>query len=213
MITISLTLNVSLDATDLAALDARLAALARGMARLTESAEAPQSHTEPTPSVDPVSPDPTADGLSLPKPQNALKRGRPTARPPKTPASPIAPVLPPVFPATANGEPQRREEREEKSNSVVSLASSAPLRLSESSDPPHPSKSIPFAEFDKLVRTEMKRLAMDGRLPGHKLWDSERRPPLPTLGAVILRYRADGLIGLAEMLGLQPPLSVTKEKQ
>jgi hypothetical protein len=210
MITISLTLNVQLDAADLAALDARLAALARGMARLTESAEAPQSRTEPTPSADlrAVS----ADSVNPdPKPQNALKRGKPTPRPPKTPAPGGTPVLPPVFPATINGEPQRREEREEKSNSAVSLASSAPLRLPESSDPPHLSNRLPFAEFDKLVRAEMKRLAMDGRLPGHKLWDSERKPPLPTLGAVILRYKADGLVGLAEMLGLEPPLSV-KEK-
>jgi hypothetical protein len=220
MITISLTLNVQLDATDLAALDARLAALARGMARLTESAAAPQSRTEPTPSAD-LRAD-SADSVNPdPKPQNALKRGKPTPRPPKTPAPGGTPVLPPVFPATTNGDstqqtptavqPQRREEREEKSNSAVSLASSAPLRLSESSDPPHPSNRLSFAEFDKLVRAEMKRLAMDDRLPGHKLWDSERKPPLPTLGAVILRYKADGLVGLAEMLGLEPPLSV-KEK-
>lgn len=96
---------------------------------------------------------------------------------------------------------------------MVSLASSAPGRLPDSGDPPHPSSRLPFAEFDRLVRKEMKRLAMDGRLPGHKLWDNERTQPLPTLAAVILRYRADGLVGLAEMLGFEPPLSVQKKEE
>ena len=50
------------------------------------------------------------------------------------------------------------------------------------------SKSIRFEEFDQLVRKEMKRLSKDGRLPGHKLWNDERKAPLPTLGAVMLRY-------------------------
>jgi len=53
----------------------------------------------------------------------------------------------------------------------------------------------------------MKRLAMDGRIPGAKLWDSERDPRLPTLGAVLHRYNTSSLHGLAEALGMEPPLT------
>jgi hypothetical protein len=206
MITISLTLNVSLDAADLAALDARLAALARGMARLTESAEAPQSHTEPTPSVDSANPDP--------KPQNALKRGKPTPRPPKMPAPGGTPVLPPVFPATANGDgtqqtptavqPQRREEREEEQKPDQSLGDLGAFAV----DAP---SRLPFVEFDKLVRSEMKRLSMDGRIPSYKLWDSERDRRLPSQAGLLYRYKVGGIGELAPVFGLEPPLSV-KEK-
>jgi len=203
MITISLTLNVSLDATDLAALDTRLAALARGMARLTESAEAPQSRTEPSPSADSA------------KPQNAPKQRKPTPRPPKTPAPGGTPVLPPVFPATANGdgtqqpptavEPQRREEREEEQKPDQSLGDLGAFAV----DAPG---RLPFAEFDKLVRSEMKRLSMDGRIPSCKLWDSERDRRLPSLAGLLYRYKVGGIGELAPVFGLEPPLSVTKEK-
>jgi type IV secretory pathway VirB10-like protein len=215
MITISLTLNVSLDAADLAALDARLAALARGMARLTESAEAPQSHTEPTPSADlrAVS----ADSVNPdPKPQNALKRGKPTPRPPKMAALGGTPVLPPVFPATTNGDgtqqtptavqPQRREEREEEQKPDESLGDLGAFAV----DAPG---RLPFAEFDELVRAEMKRLSMDGRIPSYKLWDSERDRRLPSLAGLLYRYKVGGIGELAPVFGLEPPLSVTKEKQ
>lgn len=68
------------------------------------------------------------------------------------------------------------------------------------------SKSIRFEEFDQLVRKEMKRLSMDGRLPGHKLWNDQRQAPLPTLGAVMLRYECKSLEDLAAKLGYQAPL-------
>lgn len=104
MITISLTLNVQLDATDLAALDARLAALARGVGRFTESTEPPQSRTEPTPSVDlRVASAPSANPVSPPTAQNAPRRRKLTPRPPKIPARERTGVLPPIFPATMNG--------------------------------------------------------------------------------------------------------------
>lgn len=198
MITISLTLNVQLDATDLAALDARLAALARGIGRFAESTEPPQSHTEPTPSVDlRAASAPSANRTSPPTAQNAPKQRKITPRPPKIPAPARTGVLPPVFSATANG----------NANGHAAIIEPMPAV-----GPATASHAIPFAEFDRLVRREMKRLAMDGRLPGHKLWDSERTPPLPTLSAVILRYRADGLVGLAEMLEMEPPLSVQKKE-
>lgn len=62
-------------------------------------------------------------------------------------------------------------------------------------------------ESDPLVRSEMKRLSMDGRMPNHKLWDSERNPALPTMAAIILRYKCKGLADLADLMGLEPPLS------
>lgn len=44
-------------------------------------------------------------------------------------------------------------------------------------------------------------------MPNAKLWDSERSPGLPTLAAVMLRYKVRTLIGLAGALGLEPPLT------
>lgn len=129
--------------------------------------------------------------------QNGPRRHEKPARPPKTPAHPVAPVLPPVFPATTNG----------NGNDHAGEPGDVPT---DANDPPHPSNRLPFAEFDKLVRAEMKRLSMDGRLPGHKLWNNERNPHLPTLAAVLLRYGVTTLSDLAPKFGLQPPLSVTK---
>lgn len=200
MIQINLTLSVSLDAGDLDALD-KLAAIGRGINLFAETTGATQSHTEPTPAVDlradsalSANPSPPATA------QNGPRRHEKPARPPKIPALHRTPVLPPVFPATTNG----------NGNDHAGEPGDAPA---DANDPPHPSNRLPFAEFDRLVRSEMKRLSMDGRLPGHKLWNSERNPQLPTMAAVLLRYQANGLAGLAEALGLEPPLSVQKREE
>ena len=210
MITISLTLNVQLDATDLVAFDARLAALARGIGRFAESTETPQRPAEEppgTPSVNLREPSAlSANPVSPPTAPSAPRRPQTKARPPKMPARERTPVLGAIPAATMNGDGIHRIDAIDKS--YPSHESPAPEVR-----PGAASYSIPFAEFDRLVRREMKRLAMDGRLPGHKLWDSERTPPLPTLGAVILRYQANGLVGLAETLGLEPPLSVQKKEE
>ena len=69
-------------------------------------------------------------------------------------------------------------------------------------------KRLPFEEFDKLVRSEMKRLApVPGTMPGHALWNEMRDPQLPTMGAVVSRYDCTDLKGLAAMLNLTPPIS------
>ena len=71
-----------------------------------------------------------------------------------------------------------------------------------------PKKRLPFEEFDKLVRSEMKRLApVPGTMPGHALWNEMRDPQLPTMGAVVSRYDCTDLKGLAAMLNLTPPIS------
>ncbi len=69
-------------------------------------------------------------------------------------------------------------------------------------------KRLPFEEFDKLVRAEMKRLApVPGTMPGHALWNEMRDPQLPTMGAVVSRYDCTDLKGLAALLNLAPPIS------
>jgi hypothetical protein len=69
-----------------------------------------------------------------------------------------------------------------------------------------PQPSLPFADFDKLARSEIKRLSMDGRIPSIKLWDSERDRRLPTYTAVLQRYKLSTLADLAALVGLEPPL-------
>lgn len=152
-----------------------------------------------------------------PTAQSAPKRREKPARPPKIPALPRTHVLPPVFPATTNGNgnghavaangPQRRDTEPEPSHGKPGDAPA------DANDPPHTSNRLPFAEFDRLCRAEMKRLSMDGRLPGHKLWNSERNPQLPTMAAVLWRYKAAALVDLATILGLEPPLSAAKESK
>lgn len=66
---------------------------------------------------------------------------------------------------------------------------------------------LPFEEFDRLVRAEMKRLAVAGTMPGHGVWDEHRHMPLPTLQAVISRYGCKSTTELASRLGLMPPLT------
>lgn len=146
-----------------------------------------------------------------PTAQNAPKRPRATTRPQKIPAKERTPVLPPIPAATMKVEATNGTQGVPDGSNGIDKSYSSPESSTPEVRPGAASYSIPFAEFDRLVRREMKRLAMDGRLPGHKLWDSERTPPLPTLSAVILRYNADGLVGLAEALGLEPPLSVQKK--
>ena len=69
-------------------------------------------------------------------------------------------------------------------------------------------KRLTFEEFDKLVRSEMKRLApIPDTMPGHALWNELRDPQLPTMGGVISRYDCTDLKGLAVLLNLNPPIS------
>jgi hypothetical protein len=106
----------------------------------------------------------------------------------------IATGEPAELPATPNGA---------VATSLISNGHAAPTLA------PEPARDrLPFAQLDALVRSEMKRLSMDGRIPGHKLWESERDPRLPTLGAIISRYKCANLIDLAAHFGLEPPLSV-----
>lgn len=201
MIQINLTLSVSLDTGDLDALD-KLAAIGRGIRLLAENTEPTQRHAE-----EPLA-SPRADSANaslLPTAQNGPKRREKPARPPTTPASYRTPVLTPI-PAV-----EKEANGIHESNGIDKPYSSheSPANADGS---PHPSNRLPFADFDRLCRAEMKRLSMDGRLPGHNLWNSERNPQLPTMAAVLLRYKAATLVELATILGLEPPLSAAKER-
>ncbi|TXH52967.1 MAG: hypothetical protein E6Q97_14170 [Desulfurellales bacterium] len=203
MTQITISLTIAIDGADLATALDKLAAIGRGARWFTETAETPQRVAEEnreTPSATLC--EPSADSVNPvppPKPQNAPKRHRATSRPPKTPATLRTPVLPPIPAATINGEPQRRDGvPEEKPEEAAAPRKHSGDRAQE---------APAFDAFDKLVRAEMKRLAMDGRIPGAKLWDSERDPRLPTLGAVLQRYGTSNLAGLAEALGMEPPLT------
>ncbi len=66
--------------------------------------------------------------------------------------------------------------------------------------------TLPWAEYDALVRKEMKRLSLDRRLPGRKLWEEQRDRRLPTLDAVRIRYKCATMGQLAQELGMEPPL-------
>lgn len=89
---------------------------------------------------------------------------------------------------------------------TAEAASANPVVTQEGEDEPKSSR-LPFAAFDTLVRSEMKRLSMEGRIPNAKLWDAERDSRLPTLAGVMMRYRRLNLADLATEMGMQPPLS------
>ena len=75
--------------------------------------------------------------------------------------------------------------------------------------------ALPFEEFDRLVRIDMKRLGSGGTMPGWGLWDAQRTHPLPSMSAVLQRYKVQTTTELAAILGLNPPLGTqarTKSK-
>lgn len=165
MITISI--NIQVDATDLAVLGQQLAALARGMALLQV---------------------PTDDGLSLPKPQDGPEAQGTDVREGNIPADGVALNLAAIAPATATA-------------NGADMPATTAIQKTKRGTPP-----LPFPEFDALCRKELKRLSLDRRLPGRRLWDEERDKRLPTLDAVRMRYRCATMEQLAEELGFAPPL-------
>lgn len=73
-----------------------------------------------------------------------------------------------------------------------------------------PETTLNFDEFDQLVRSEMHRLAIDGRAPGEPRWNANKCEQLPTMSSIIGRYRRECGIkstnDLAERFGLLPAL-------
>lgn len=74
------------------------------------------------------------------------------------------------------------------------------------SAPPRTLQATPRRQFVRKQRETTEQPDMDGRIPGHRLWESERDPRLPTLGGVLQRYKCATLAELAALVGLEPPL-------
>lgn len=148
--------------------------------------------------------------FASPTPLNALPS-------PDTPAPTSTPVLLAIPPATEASDaiaplgewtpvatqPERKPKpAAEKRPAVLPGEMEKPKRVN-SGD------RLKFDEFDTLVRSEMKRLSMDRRIPSHSLWNAERDQRLPTLTAICQRYDAPNLVALAAKLDMLPPLSAT----
>jgi hypothetical protein len=67
------------------------------------------------------------------------------------------------------------------------------------------SSRLPFEEYDRLVRSEMKRLSRNGIMPGPVTWNDRRDRRLPTLQAVVYRYGFKRPEELANKLGYLAP--------
>ena len=73
-------------------------------------------------------------------------------------------------------------------------------------------KVLPYDEFEKLARAEMKRLSLDGRMPSRVLWDAERDQRLPTFEAVRSRFQCATVAELADELELLPPIHAGRQR-
>lgn len=187
--TITISLNIQLDATDPAVLDAQLAAISRNLftrsptscTTVTAPAAPPRAMAVATPARSgrpakrPATIEPTA--------QEGPETHRTDVRRPDTPANAPTPEIAPILPATNEAETPKPAKR------------------------PRSGDRLPFAEFDTLVGKELKRLSVDGRIPTAGLWDEQRDRRLPMYNAVMQRYGCTNLATFAEKMGMQPPLS------
>jgi len=136
---------------------------------------------------------------------------------PDTPAPASTPVLAAIAPATeavdtiaplgewttVATQPERKSRPvAEKRPAVLPGETEKPKRVMVS-------ERLKFDQFDNLVRSEMKRLSMDKRIPSHSLCNAERDQRLPTLTAICQRYDVPNLVALAAKLEMLPPLSAT----
>ena len=77
----------------------------------------------------------------------------------------------------------------------------------EAEEDTEPTTRMDSNEFHALACTEMKRLSMDKRMASYKLWDAERDNRLPKMSGMMARYGKTNLADMADIFGLQPPLS------
>ena len=174
---------------------------------------APDPVTPIAPTEPPVAPSVTIAQLDPTGNLELLQKPAPTLRslPPSAVAQPEKDALfrirfPNAAPQHRNG--SRKQETEPEP--------AAPARGTRKSVPPKAKpNALPFDEFDRLVRAEMKRISTGGTMPGFGLWDLQRTKTLPSMGAVLQRYRVQTTTELAAILGLNPPLGTqarTKNK-
>lgn len=178
---IELSVSMRFEAGDLAILGEQLAAMAREFATLTGGRSVGGGNAVAMPAIE------VADRTPAGKP--APKR----AKPPKRAAALERPPAPIKLEAVTEA-PDETAPGAPATNSVITAADEKRPRLT-------------FEELDPLVRRELKRLSMDGRIPSYKLWDGERDPRLPTLGALLARYGVTNLADFATFFGMEPPLS------
>ena len=191
--TITINLTIQAEPDDLVALGAMLTAAMVGATRST-AAFAPNVPALPTappdepPSVEQFTSPDDSEPLSVEPPAqpDPSAGDRLAEQPVQHPPAKVAPQPNP----TVAGPPRRKP--------VPSAAKKVPKSGQRT--------VLPLDEYDVLVRSEMKRLSMEGRLPNRRLWDEERNPRLPTLKAVQDRYKCDSLDALAAVMGLEPPL-------
>ncbi|MEZ4684169.1 MAG: hypothetical protein R2932_59160 [Caldilineaceae bacterium] len=67
--------------------------------------------------------------------------------------------------------------------------------------------SADWDAFDALVRDEMKRLCIDGRIPSTAIWNNNRDVRLPTMAGVLQAYDVLNVLTLAAKLEMRPPYS------
>lgn len=121
----------------------------------------------------------------------------PAPEPKAATSEPLPPAItePPTAPLNGHATPENAEESPKPAEPTTQTPEIIKKRLT-------------FEEFDKLVRSEMERLApIPNTMPGHALWNELRDPQLPTMGGVISRYDCTDLKGLAVLLNLNPPIS------
>lgn len=70
---------------------------------------------------------------------------------------------------------------------------------------PAPIYGMTWPEFDTLVRSEMQRLGVDGRMPTTANWNNSRDVRLPTMAQILEAYDVLNLLTLAAKLELKPP--------
>lgn len=186
--TIVINFTIQVDAGDLLVLGERLL---EQLARLSAPPPTPPPSTPPRtlkPRTTVLRPAkrPAVIGDDRPTAQNGLEGTRTDVREGKTPAEGAAPEIAAIPPATPSADDEPLHKK------VMT------------------GDRLPFEQLDKLVRKEVKRLALDGRIPSARLWDSERDKRLPTYGAVMYRYNTRNLAEFATLMGMEPPLSAKK---
>lgn len=96
---------------------------------------------------------------------------------------------------------------------VLAEASAPPAQPVEDEPAEATASPLPWAEYDRLVRSELKRLSHpNGAMCGHTEWDLRRDRRLPTLQAVIVRYGCQNARELANKIGYLAPIRSRAEK-
>lgn len=141
-------------------------------------------------------------GLIAPIPTEPPTTAQSALLRPDTPAPTSTPVLAAIAPVGEWTPVATQPERKSKPTAEKRPAE----EVGQTEKRNYPSR-LEFGLFDTLVRSEMKRLSMDRRIPSHSLWNAERDQRLPTLTAICQRYDAPNLVALAAKLDMLPPLS------